>query len=53
MRKPKYLVIVESYSFGKTVIGFNSESEATARYENEKSSSEGYPISVRLLKRRV
>lgn len=51
MRKPKYLVVVESYTMGKTVTAFNSESEATARYEYEKYCSEGYPsISVRLLK---
>lgn len=54
MRKPKYLVVVESHTMGKTVTGFNSESEATARYEYEKYCSEGYPsVSVRLLKRRV
>ena len=39
MRKPKYLIIIESNTQGKTTIGFNSESEATARYEYEKYCS--------------
>lgn len=54
MRKPKYLVVVESYTLGKTVIGFNNVEEARERYEYEKYCSYDYPtVSVRLLKRRV
>lgn len=51
MRKPKYLVVVESITQGKTVIGFNNEAEARDRYEYEKYCSGDCPtISVRLLK---
>lgn len=51
MRKPKYLVVVESVTQGKTTVGFNNEDKARERYEYEKYCSDGYPsISVRLLK---
>lgn len=51
MRKPKYLVVVESRTLGKSVIGFNSEEKARDRYEYEKyCRGDCTSISVRLLK---
>lgn len=51
MRKPKYLVVVESWTQGKTTVGFNSEDKARERYEYEKYCCGDCPtISVRLLK---
>lgn len=51
MRKPKYLVVVESRTLGKTITGFNSEEKAKDRYEYEKyCCGDCTSISVRLLK---
>lgn len=53
MKKYNYLVVIESYTAGKTVLGFNTLWKAQECYDLEKRYAEGYPtISVRLLKRK-